>query len=57
MKKTYWKVVSEEYPEGEVYTDKESALRNSFERRSSGEKAYVRAVKMTEEEIQELTEL
>lgn len=57
MKKTYWKLVTDEYPGGEIFIDRVSALQQSHEYHSDGLKAYVRAIKMTEEEYEELKNL
>jgi len=56
-KKTYYKTVNEDYPGGIYNADKEDALWFSLEAREMGEKAYVRAVKLTEEEFNEMEEI
>lgn len=57
MRQTYWKLVSEEYPEGEIFEDKESALMASKNYRNDGQKAYIRAIKITKYEYEHLEEL
>lgn len=57
MKKTYWKVVCDEYPLGLVFTDRIDALLDAKELREYySEKAYVRAIKLTEEEYNKIPE-
>ena len=50
-KKKYYKAVCEEYPKGLIHENKEDAMESSKECRSQGERAYVRAIKMTEEDF------
>lgn len=53
----HYKLVSEEYPGGEIFPNKGDALSRSDELRSFGEKCYVRKIKMSQEEFENLDEL
>lgn len=58
MKKTYWKVVSDEYPGGAIYENRMDALQDTEDRRSNGESgSYCRKIRMTQEEHDDLQEL
>lgn len=57
VKKTYYKMVDEEYPGGMIFERKADALEVSRDTRDCGGTAYVRAIRMTETEFNSYPEL
>ena len=56
-KKTFYKTVNEDFPDGIYSANKDDALWSSQEAREMGQKAYIREVKLTEKEFDSFEEV
>lgn len=56
MKIARWVCKSEEFPGGMLFENKQAALQSSYDYRQDGEKAYVRKMYFTQEELDEFEE-
>lgn len=57
IKKTFYRVVSDEFPGGIISQSKHDAQEWAEMERENGEKAYFRKIKMTQKEFNDLNEL